>query len=153
MADRSAADERLGDRAHFDGCHHAGDHPLLLESVLEGQRVDHRRQHPHVVGGRAVHATGARRDAAKDVAAADHDGRLDAHVPESSATSRGDLRRDGRVDPVVLLAHERFAGQFQENALVGWDGKRASEADYRSTVVTARGQAQESSPTFSGRTA
>ena len=55
VADGAPADERLGDRAHLDRGDDAGDDVLLLERVLERQRVDDRRQHPHVVGGGAVH--------------------------------------------------------------------------------------------------
>ena len=97
------------------------DDALLLERVLQRQRVDDRRQHAHVVGGRAVHAAGAGRHAAEDVAAADDDGRLDAHALDFGDVL-GDLRRHGRIDAVGLLAHQGFAGQFQEDALVGGSG-------------------------------
>ena len=81
VADGAAPDERLGDGAHLDRRDDARDHALLLERVLQRQRVDDRREHAHVVGGGAVHAARAGRDAAEDVAAADDDGRLDAHRP------------------------------------------------------------------------
>ncbi len=51
---------------------------LVLEGVLERERVLHRREHADVVAGRAVHAAGGGGHAAEDVAAADHDG--DVHV-------------------------------------------------------------------------
>ena len=35
-----------------------------------------------------------------------------------SAISLGDLVGDGRVDAELLLAHQGFAGQLQENALI-----------------------------------
>ena len=43
------------------------------------------------------------------------------------------MRRDGGVDAVALLAHQGFTGQFQEDALVGDDGRGGHEqALYRS---------------------
>ena len=33
-----------------------------------------------------------------------------------------DLRGDGRIDAVGLLAHQGFAGELEENALVGGGG-------------------------------
>ena len=97
-------------------------HALLLERVLQRQRVDDRRQHAHVVGRRAVHPAGAGRDAAEDVAAADDDGRLDAHALDFGDVER-DLGGDGRIDAVVLFAHQGFAGQLEEDALIGERGQ------------------------------
>ena len=79
------------------------------------------RQHPHVVRGRAVHAARARGDAPEDVAAADDDGGLDAHALDFGDV-QGDLVGDGGIDPVGLLAHQGFAGKFQEDAFVGGAG-------------------------------
>ena len=73
---------------------------LLLERVLQRQRVDDRGQHAHVVGGGAVHAAGAGGDAAEDVAAADDDGRLDAERLDLGDVG-GDARGDVGVDAVV----------------------------------------------------
>ena len=58
---------------------HASVEADAFHGRLQRQRVDHRRQHPHVVGGGAVHPARAGRDAAEDVAAADDDGGLDTH--------------------------------------------------------------------------
>ncbi len=63
----------------------------------------------------------AGRDAAEDVAAADDDRRLDAHRLDLGDVL-GDLRRHGGIDAVGLLAHQGFAGEFQEDAFVGGDG-------------------------------
>ena len=71
---------------------------------------------------------GARRQAAKDVAAADDDGRLDADALDL-ADFPGDLRGDSRIDAVSLLAHEGFAGELQEDALVR-DSGEGHERDY-----------------------
>ena len=60
----------------------------------------------------------ARGDAAEDVAAADDDRRLDAQALHFLDVAR-DLRRHGGIDAVCVVAHQRFAGQLQEDALVG----------------------------------
>ena len=78
MAERAPPDERLGDRAHLDGADHARGDADLFERVLQCQRVDHGRQHAHVIGRRPLHAAGAGRQAAEQIAAADDDGGLDA---------------------------------------------------------------------------
>ena len=91
--------------------------PDVLERVLQRQRVDDRRQHAHVVGGRAVHALGAGGQAAEEVAAADDDRRLDAELLDLGDVL-GDLRGDGGIDAELLLAHEGFAGELQQDPTV-----------------------------------
>ena len=60
MSNGAAADVRLRQLLHADGRHDARVDALPLEHVLHGQRVDHRAEHAHVVGGDAVHAGLAR---------------------------------------------------------------------------------------------
>ena len=93
---------------------HAGGDARVLERVLQGEGVDDRRQHAHVVGGGAVHPLRAGREAAEQVAAADHDRGLDAEGLDLGDLL-GDLGRDGRVDAELLLAHQGFAGEFQQD--------------------------------------
>ena len=93
----------------------------VLERVLQRQRVDDRGEHAHVVGGRAVHALGAGREAAEQVAAADDDRRLDAE-PLDLADVLRDLGGDCRVDAERLLAHQGFAGELQQDATKHGDG-------------------------------
>ena len=78
VADGPAPDVGLGHLGHVQRAQHPGGLALLLEGVLEGQGVDHRAQHAHGVGGGAVHAAARPGGAAPDVAAADHDGQLEA---------------------------------------------------------------------------
>ena len=125
VAYRAATDVRLGHFADRDRGQDPGLRAEPLERVLHGQAVEERRQHPGVVGGRPVHALGGRREAAVDVAGTDHDRHLDAPAGDPV-----DLPCDGRdpirVDPVLLGAHERLAGELEENALedrlAGCDG-------------------------------
>ena len=58
VAHRAAADVGLGDLGDRDRRLHARVHAVLLERVLQRQRVEDGREHAHVVAGRAVHARG-----------------------------------------------------------------------------------------------
>ncbi len=101
------------------------DDVLLLERVLQGEGVDDRRQHAHVVGGGPVHAARAGRQPAEDVAAADDDRRFDAHRL-NGANVVGDASGHGRVDAELLLAHQGFARELQEDPFVDWGGRGSS---------------------------
>ena len=89
--------------------------PGFSQRVLERQRVEDGREHPHVVGGRAVHPGGGALHAAVDVAGADDDRDLDALVAHGA-----DLPRDAGdalgVGAVVELPHQRLAGELQQDA-------------------------------------
>ena len=80
MANGAAEDERLGHVFHFDRGLHARFDAGLLERALQREAVDHRRQHAHVIRGRAIHAAMAGGQSAPDVSAADHDRDLHAEV-------------------------------------------------------------------------
>ena len=129
MAHGSPADERLGDRAHLHRRDDPGVDVDLLERVLQGEGVDDRGQHTHVVGGGPVHPPHAGRQPSEDVPAADHDGDLDAE-PMDFSDLFGDLRRHAWVDSERFGAKERLSRHLQENALV----RRCSHdrRDYRS---------------------
>ena len=100
----SARDRRL----------HARLDPGLLERVLKRQRVDERREHAHVVGGRPVHAAAAPVDAAVDVAAADHDGDLYAPVADRPDLP-GDVLEALGVGSVLLVAEQRLPGELYQH--------------------------------------
>ncbi len=121
VAHGAAANERFGDGPHLDRRRDSGRDAVVLERVLQRERVDHRRQHAHVVGCGPVHALGARREAAEQVAAADDNRRLDAERLNLEDVF-GDLGRDRRIDSELLLAHQGFTGKLQQNALVGGSG-------------------------------
>ena len=90
----------------------------LLQRVLHRQRVDHRRQHPHVIAGHPIDEPfGRSRQAAVDVAPADDHGDLHAHLVDL-ADLLGD-RADGlELEAEGLRPHEGFAGQLQEDSAV-----------------------------------
>ena len=118
VADGAAADERLRHLAHLDGGEHAGLHLGPLQGVLEGEGVDDGGQHPHVVGGDAVHPRRGVGHAAEDVAAADH--HPDLHAQGGDAL---DLHRqvvgEVAVDAEGLLAEQRLARELQQDPAEG----------------------------------
>src|SRR5262249_49722362 len=74
-----------------------------------------RRQHPGVVRGRTVHPLGRRGHPAVDVPAADDDRDLNAARLDASDLG-GEVVDRLLVEPVVSGAHQRLAGQLQQDA-------------------------------------
>ena len=124
MPQRAAADVRLGHAGHRDRRQHAGVDAKLLQRILQRQRVHHRRQHAHVIGGGAVEALGRRGHAAEDVAAADDEAQL---VP--LRLGRGDLAGEAGdgvgIDAELALPHQRFARQLEQDAVEARAGHAA----------------------------
>src|SRR5690606_36129489 len=117
VTDGTAADEVLADLVDLDGAHYPGDGTAALERVLHGQRVDDRGQHAHVVAGDPVHALGGQPGAAEDVSATDDHADLAAEV-DHLVDLPGDAPQCLRIDAVVGIAHERLAGEFQQDTRV-----------------------------------
>ena len=118
VAHRAAADVGLGDLGDGDRRLHARVDALVLERVLQRQRVEHGGEHAHVVGGGALHARGGAGQAAVDVAGADHDRDLDAAVVDLADLARD--RRDAlEVGAVGEVAHERLPRQLQQDSPEG----------------------------------
>jgi hypothetical protein len=89
----------------------------ILQRRLHRQRVHHRGQHAHVVGGRAFHPLGAALQAAKNVAAADHHADLDPKVAHRFHLLGNAL--DGRgMQAIALVAHQRLARDLKHHAAV-----------------------------------
>ena len=93
---------------------HARVHAQALERVLHRERVHHRGEHAHVVGGDAVHAGARQARAAEDVAAADDDGDLHAHLDDVLQLA-GDALDDRRIDAVVAVAQQGLARELHED--------------------------------------
>ena len=115
VAHRAAADVGLGHLLDVDRRHHPRVLADLLQRILQGERVQHRRQHSHVVAGCPVHAGCRTLQAAVDVAGADDD----RHLHPALADGR-DLARDpldlGAVGAVIALPHQRLPRELQEDA-------------------------------------
>ena len=95
---------------------HPGVHAQLLQRVLHGERVQHRRQHARVVGGGPVHA--ARPPPACRAGCCRRRRRW--RSPRRSRCTACDGPRDRgdalRVLAVVAIAHQRLAGELQQDA-------------------------------------
>src|SRR5262249_50854079 len=114
-----AAYKRLGNLLHFNGAHYSSEGFLIFQCVLESDRVEHRRQHTHVIGGSAIHSLCRQRQSAKDISASDHDGHFDAKMMHA-IHFLGDSGDGCRIDPVTLITHQSFAGKLQQYSFVYW---------------------------------
>ena len=147
VADRAAADVGLGDLGHGHRRENAGVDPDPLERVLEGEGVQHRRQHPHVVGGGAVHALRGALEAAVDVAGADDDRDLDAPVADLAHLARDPLDLGG-IGAVFEVAHQRLARELQQDPLEAGLGPRLYSPP---TSKRAKRAIRTFSPVFAAR--
>ena len=68
-----------------------------------------------MIGGDAVHFFGLFGDAAKEIAAAHHDGDLDAEIVDVGEF-RGDFVDASGIDAETLAGGQSFAGDFEQNA-------------------------------------
>jgi len=73
VADRPAADIRLGDLMHLDGAHDAAVEASFFDGILERDGIDDGREHSHVIGRDAVHVDGLLGDSAKEVSPSNDD--------------------------------------------------------------------------------
>ena len=81
----------------------------------EGEAVDDRGAHAHLVAFHAVKTFAGAAEAAEDVAAANDDAHLHAHLADF-ANLVGIFVETLGVDAVTLGTHEAFAAEFEENA-------------------------------------
>ena len=117
MPQGATTQERLGDLANLQCGEHAGDHLALLEGILQRQRVDQGRQHPHVIRGHTVGAPVAEEAAAEDVSTADDQRDLDAEPVDVDDLVRQAVEH-GTADAVLRVALQRLPGQFEEDPAV-----------------------------------
>ena len=116
VPDGPAPDVGLGHLGHGQRAQHPGGLALLLERVLQRQRVDHGAEHAHGVGGGAVHAAALPGRAAPDVAAADHDGELEAAAVHGARHLLGHALDGGGVDGLVGRGGgERLARHLEDD--------------------------------------
>ena len=116
---RTSQDIRFGHLMHGDGRLHAGLQSNLFQRILQGQTVHDRCQHAHVVGRSAFHPEGSCLDAAKNIAATHHDSDLHALVVDGFDLI-GHVRKHVRANAEILLAHQGFAAEFQQDTLILW---------------------------------
>jgi len=117
-------DVGFGDRLHPDRGHHPGVEPFALQDILEREGVDHRPEHPHVIGGDAVHPHLRDLRSADDVPPADHQPDLRPEVAD-----RLDLLRElpdrVEIEPEALLPGEGLTGELEQDPRIGEGGHRA----------------------------
>jgi hypothetical protein len=114
VANRAPSDERLGDRLHRYRRLHARVHAVPFDGGLQRERVNHRREHAHIIGGGVFDAR--RRDCrpAHDVPAADHHRGLHAQLVDANDLAREVVNRVGvQADP--LLPGERLPAEFNQH--------------------------------------
>ena len=117
MADGAGADVGLGDLFDLKRGLHANIDALLLQNVGHRHAVHRRGQHPHVVGTGALDVALAVFHAAPEVAAADDDAHLNAHLiaaPDDVAH----LGNDVEVEAEVLVARQRLTADLEQHALI-----------------------------------
>jgi hypothetical protein len=97
---------------------------LVLEDVLERERVDDRREHAHRVAGRLGDAVLGDRGAADDVAAADHDRDLGADrggfldlraIDWTSSMSMPVCPSLQNASPLILSSTRLYLGGMEED--------------------------------------
>jgi hypothetical protein len=93
-------------------------HAELLERILDGEAVQERGEHARVVGSRAVHPLGCDLHAPVDIPGAEDDRGLDLELVHRLDLTGNPLDA-GEVDPVLLVAEKRFAGELEQDALKG----------------------------------
>ena len=109
------AGEALGHLRHKGAGHHNGVHTLLVQGVLDRQRVHNRGQHTNLVRVHAVHLAAG--TAAPEVAAAHNNGNLGAQI-----VRRLDARAD-RSDGLLIKARalgtrQSLAADLQKNTFI-----------------------------------
>src|SRR5262249_410594 len=78
VADGAPAAGWFGGLVHFDGRNQARIDGAVVQSILQGERVDDRGEHAHVVGGNAVHVARLVGHATEEIAASHYDCSLHA---------------------------------------------------------------------------
>jgi hypothetical protein len=116
MPDGATPDEGLGNLVHFDGRLHAGEDILFFERILERKRVDDGGQHPHVIGGDAIHVLGLVGDSTKKIAPAYNNRHLNAKTVYVGKLGCDFMNAFG-IDAEALIGGKGFAGDFQQDAL------------------------------------
>src|SRR5216684_1894500 len=137
MTNRAPPDEWLGHLIHLNRRLHARVYLLLFERVLQRQRVDHRGQHSHMIGGNPVHVPSLIGHAAKEVAAAYNDRKLHSQFVYVSQFGRN-LMDACCVDAEALIGSESLSGKFEQNAFKGRSFHEVSS--FRFPVSSSRRQ-------------
>src|SRR3546814_15940599 len=97
MTHRLATDEVLADLVDADRRLHARLHADAFDRILQGECIDDRGEHAHLIAGPAIHAGARQPFAAGDVATADHQPHLHADIKESLDPPCDEIDRESVV--------------------------------------------------------
>jgi hypothetical protein len=115
MAHRPPADVRLGDLRDAERGLHTRVDTQLLQRVLQRQRVQNRREHPHVVSCGPIHPRRYPLHPAVDVPGADDDRDLYALIVHC-AHLPGDGNHAIGVGAVGKVPHQRLSRELKKDA-------------------------------------
>ena len=110
--DRTPFVIKLADRFHTDSSQHFGFHALSDEGRTQGQTVDDRCQHPHLVAFHTVEPFVGTAQSAENVSTAYHDAYLYSQFVDFFDLSCV-LGKAFLVDAVLLFTHQALAAEFQ----------------------------------------
>jgi hypothetical protein len=82
VANRTAADERLGNLCHRSCSLDSSGNSQFFEGILEGQRVNNGCKHPHVVSGDSFNPPLAPNIATENIASSYHNRNFNAKVTD-----------------------------------------------------------------------
>ena len=102
---------------HGDGRHNAGTNVGAFQGVTHGQAVHHRGQHTHVVAGYAVQAGSAQCGATEQVTTTNHQPHLNTNAYQGT-DFQGHAVKNFGINTEIVLAHQGFTTEFEQNALV-----------------------------------
>lgn len=117
MSDCAAANVALGQLPHLDRRLDAGADAFAFQRILEGECIQHRGEHAHVVGGGPLHAARTGGQAAEDIAAADDNGHFDVHRDDVGNFFCQPFENRG-LNAIALLTGQHFSADFQQDAAV-----------------------------------
>src|SRR5215813_12143234 len=103
MPDGAPSNESFCDLGHRNGALNAGRHSKFFESILQGQRVDHRCEHSHVIAGSPLDPAFTSTESSKNVSATHYDHDLNPHISHLADLFSHILYR-GRINSNPRLA-------------------------------------------------
>ncbi|CKS46409.1 Uncharacterised protein [Mycobacterium tuberculosis] len=136
VADGPQRQVRFGHLAHGDRGLDSGNDAFLLQEVLQCKAVHDSAEHSHIVRPGALHTELLQLCAPEKVAAADHDGDLDAaahHIGDLA----GHLRDDIGIQPDLASA-EHFPAELEQHSRVPGQLSRRRGASARRLRLRSR---------------
>ena len=115
MPDCPVADIRLSHLLHGDCCLNPHIQAQLFQAVRHTQSVDHRCQHPHMVGSGTVHFPAA--SAPPEIAAANYNRHFRAHI-HAFLYGLANFQHRVKINAMSNVSRKRFSAEFEQDTLV-----------------------------------